>query len=113
MKSHSFVSKNQEKKFCATISLPVTYNGYKVPEETPFTIANKNFIYGLKGKTYLTSQEFHCIIGVGEMRTLKQIASEMIISIKTVDTYVNRAKQILGTLSRNQLHQVLSNNQLI
>lgn len=98
---------------CATISLQESQSSYEIQKETPSSIACKNFIYGLKGKAYLTPQEFHCIIGVGEMRTLNQIASEMKISIKTVATYVNRAKHKLGTIKRNQLHQVLSNNLLI
>ena len=50
---------------------------------------------------------------MAELKTTQEVADEMKISTKTVETFVRRVKRKLGVQNRHQLYQIIKDNHLL
>lgn len=91
----------------------MTENNDDSNSNNPQSPHGRIFIYGKNGKTFLTPKEKQCLIALAELKTTQEIADEMKISTKTVETFVRRVKQKLGVQNRHQLYQIIKDNQLL
>lgn len=65
-------------------------------------------IQGQAGFTYLTSQEVFCLQFLNQGLSYKEISKELSISERTIETYLERAKNRTGFKNRDQILRALS-----
>lgn len=63
---------------------------------------------GVFGSTYITVQELSCLRLLGQGYRLKEIANQLDLSPRTVETYLNRLKERSGIQKRSDLLSFLS-----
>jgi len=60
------------------------------------------------GNIYLSRREVECIFHLSSSKTIKEIASKLSLSPRTVEGYINSSKEKLGCPSRSKLLEVFS-----
>jgi DNA-binding CsgD family transcriptional regulator len=74
----------------------------------------KNVPIVLNGNTiYLTKREFECINYFASGKTMKDIANQMGLSVRTIETHLNNAKYKLGIHYKSQLSDIFLENKII
>ena len=75
--------------------------------------SKRTYVYGAVRDTYLTQSELNCLQMLLQLQTSKQIARNLNISVKTVESHIANFKSRLGACNRHDLYNIAKNNQLI
>lgn len=91
-------------------------NAKKLPSKTEHRNALKPQRYYLRhngSDIEVTQKEYLCLSLLAHNRTLKSIANELKISIRTVETHLNNLKRKLNTFSLEQIAMAYWNNRIL
>jgi DNA-binding CsgD family transcriptional regulator len=70
----------------------------------------REYIIGLNGPTYITRAEKKCLLLLLQMKTSKEIAIDLGITVRTTEAHVANLRNKLGVLKRSDLFLIARNN---
>ena len=105
---------------CKITPVITDYNGNVLRKKNSSNInypvdksSKRTYVYGVVRDTYLTQSELNCLQMLLQLQTSKQIARNLNVSVKTVESHIANFKSRLGACNRHDLYNIAKNNQLI
>lgn len=101
-KSHGIIdNKNNETLITTTIN-PFSDSGFENNDKNIFD-TKKFYLEGKYGNIHFSEQEFECLKFLSRGKSIKEIATIIKISPKTVESYIHRIKNKTGGLSTSKI----------
>lgn len=82
------------------------------PKKIIRAINNKTLVIGNRGAAYLNNTEVNCLVKLSQLKTAKQMARELNLTVKTIEANIGKIKRKLDAKLKSDLFNIVKKNKL-